>query len=200
MRIIPARYAGFNINDEISRVFVEGFYPLLKHLCRNKTKLANALAHMFKTELFYVALDGPRVAGFIACTNGQEVCVKIRRAPLRRHLGFWRGNLAYTFMKRLNVPHYPFPFEDGMGALENLAVDPDYRGQGIARRLFAYAMNAVPYCSFTLEVADNNTARQLYEKLGFREVARVSQRFAAITGTKAHVYMQKKAKMTAMAA
>ena len=149
---------------------------------------------MFKTEHFYVAMDGERAAGVIACTNGLEACVKLDRSQFCKHLGLVRGSIAYAAMhNQVDIPHYPFPFEDGMGALENLAVDPDYRGRGIARLLFAYAMEDAPYQSFALEVADNNTARQLYEKLGFREVARIPQRFAAITGTKENVYMQRMA-------
>ena len=195
MRIIPASQPGpeitaDEISAEISRVFVEGFYHLLKNLCKDKTRLAKALAHMFKMEDFFVALDGNRVAGFLACTTGLEACVKLDKTQLRKHLGFARGSLAWLAMhKQIDIPHYPFPFEEGMGALENLAVDPAYRGQDIARLLFAHVMDAVPYRSFALEVADNNTAQELYKKIGFREVARIPQKFAAITGTKANLYM-----------
>ena len=191
MQIKAARDAGPGINREISRVFVEGFYPLLRHLCRDKARLARAFEHMFKTEMFYVVLDGGRAAGILACTDGSAQCVSLDKAQLRRHLGFFRGSLAYASMHpQVDFLHYPFPLEEGMGTLENLAVDSAYRGQGIARLLMSYVIDTAPYSAYALEVADNNTAQQFYGRLGFKEVARAPQKFARITGTKANLYMK----------
>lgn len=58
----------------------------------------------------------------------------------------------------------------------NVAVHPDYRGQGIARALMEKALEAISTQGgrwVGLDVrADNRIARQLYEHLGFREVGR----------------------------
>ena len=59
----------------------------------------------------------------------------------------------------------------------NVAVHPDYRGQGIARTLMEKALEAISTQSgrwVGLDArADNRIARQLYEHLGFREVGRM---------------------------
>lgn len=54
----------------------------------------------------------------------------------------------------------------------NLAVDPAYRRRGVASTLLRSVLRA-PSTRFYLEVRESNSpARQLYEKLGFIEVAR----------------------------
>ncbi|MCL2508692.1 MAG: GNAT family N-acetyltransferase [Oscillospiraceae bacterium] len=196
MRIIPASEAG-DVRDEISRVFVEGFYPLLKMLCKDKRRLTKALAHMFRTEQYFVAMDGGRVAAIAARADGKTSSLCLNKAQLRRHLGLWRGSLAWlTMHKEVDFPKYPFPIESGMCAIENVAVDPEYRRQGLARRLLAHIIETAPGGTCVLEVADNNkNARALYESLGFREVARLKQKYTGFTGVGAYLYlrMEKKA-------
>lgn len=53
--------------------------------------------------------------------------------------------------------------------LYSIGVLPDYRGQGIADQLLAYAFSELPNKAFRLEVrVDNPKAIQLYQKHGFR--------------------------------
>ncbi len=59
----------------------------------------------------------------------------------------------------------------GEGEITNVAVDVDYRGQGIARRLMKALLargNEMGITAFTLEVRNGNEpAIRLYESLGF---------------------------------
>lgn len=58
------------------------------------------------------------------------------------------------------------------GYIYNVAVLPEYRGQGIGRELVLYILNAFRKLAFvTLEVRpSNNAAIGLYTKLGFEKV------------------------------
>ena len=62
------------------------------------------------------------------------------------------------------------------GHITNVAVDPDYQGQGMGRKLMEKLVEAVKPLgvdSMTLEVRPSNTrALALYEKLGFKSVGR----------------------------
>jgi len=191
MQIIPPNETAA-LRGEISRVFVEGFYPLLKMLCRDKSKLTKALAHAFRTEVFYALEDGGRVAAIAALADGVNSSLRLDRSELRRHLGFLRGSLAWlTMHKEVNFPKYPFPIEHGMSAIENVAVDPAYRRQGLARLLLIHIIETAPGGALVLEVADNNkAARALYGSLGFREVASLPQKYEKFTGTKAFLYLR----------
>ncbi|MFA5034760.1 MAG: ribosomal protein S18-alanine N-acetyltransferase [Candidatus Margulisiibacteriota bacterium] len=52
----------------------------------------------------------------------------------------------------------------------NMAVDPDYRGQGIAKRLMQHVLNDEDV--FFLEVrASNETAKSVYERYGFKVIS-----------------------------
>lgn len=63
------------------------------------------------------------------------------------------------------------------GRIYSLAVRPDWRGHGLARRLLSAAEVAAAdagYAGMTLEVrADNAAARALYGSLGYREAAQL---------------------------
>ncbi|MFQ6099825.1 MAG: GNAT family N-acetyltransferase [Anaerolineae bacterium] len=66
--------------------------------------------------------------------------------------------------------------ERGSFFIGNVAVHPDWQGRGIAGRLMEAALGEIAACGgrwVGLEVrADNQVARQLYERLGFREVGK----------------------------
>ncbi len=72
-----------------------------------------------------------------------------------------------------NVSIYPADTPRHLGRtwiIANVAVHPDYRGQGIAKRLMQAAMNAIQTkgSAIILQVdADNAVAQRLYEQLGF---------------------------------
>ncbi len=59
----------------------------------------------------------------------------------------------------------------GEADMMNLAVRPDYRRRGIAKRLVEELIARLPASSLTLEVRQSNAAAiALYEALGFRQV------------------------------
>jgi len=66
--------------------------------------------------------------------------------------------------------------EAGIGNIPNLAVDRNYRGQGLGRQLIAFALDTFEAAGLTharIETLDqNNVGQKLYPSMGFREVAR----------------------------
>jgi [ribosomal protein S18]-alanine N-acetyltransferase len=75
------------------------------------------------------------------------------------------GNRVAGFLVARNVA-------DGENELLNLAVDPEFRRQGVARRLLASLMADMRGEIF-LEVRESNrAARNLYKSMDFKEVTR----------------------------
>ncbi len=74
-----------------------------------------------------------------------------------------------------NVTLFPAPFPAELGrvfVVANVAVHPDYRRRGLARRLMVASMDAIRQGGGTAAIlqvdADNEPARQLYLRLGYR--------------------------------
>jgi len=79
------------------------------------------------------------------------------------HVALWDGRVAGFLVVR---PTAPDEWE-----ILNLAVAPEYRGRGVARRLVESLQTSVTGCVF-LEVRESNSAaRKLYNSMGFQEVS-----------------------------
>jgi len=174
MDFLRADKIDFDTRPQLSRVFVEGFYDWIRHFHKDKDKLTEAFIHIFDLSHFYVALDGENIAAMVACTQGYAP-ISLDRKIFAKVLGFFCGNITYFMLKRHMVRNaYPFNLSKQTGSIEFVATAPDYRKRGIAHDLIIHVMEANPYNSYVLEVADTNTgAFNLYEKLGFKEMKRV---------------------------
>ena len=66
--------------------------------------------------------------------------------------------------------------EAGIGHIPNVAIEAEFRGQGLGRRLIEHAMQQFRNCGLThakIETLEQNaTGQHLYTSLRFREVAR----------------------------
>lgn len=64
----------------------------------------------------------------------------------------------------------------GIGRIPNLAVHPDYQGQGLGRRLIEAALNHMRKEGLDIAkietLAQNDVGSSFYPRMGFREVAR----------------------------
>lgn len=192
IKIMKADTLGDDIRPQISEVFVGGFYQWLKYFSKDEEKLARAFAHMFKLELFYIAIVDGKVAGITAYTDGEEPCVNICAKEMRKHLGFIMGSFAAVVLKSQFEGHkYPFPVDKGTGSIEFVATSRAHRGKGIATAIIQHIIEATSDNEYILEVADTNTnAVKLYEKLGFREFTRVRMKNPKQSGVNFLVYMR----------
>ncbi|MDL2217797.1 GNAT family N-acetyltransferase [Christensenellaceae bacterium OttesenSCG-928-M15] len=183
---------GESARKEISDIFVEGFFQWLQFFSKDKATLKAAFAHMFNLDVFYIALAADKIVGIAACTNGTVPSVRLQKNELTRHLGFLRGRIAYSVLKKeFEEKQYPFSIPSGMGMVEFVATAPGYRGKGVAMSIIRHIFDATPYAEYALEVADANTnAVRLYEKLGFSEFLRIPQKHGKRSGVNNLVYMK----------
>ncbi|RBP96061.1 acetyltransferase (GNAT) family protein [Cytobacillus firmus] len=191
MNIIRANEAKGKIRNEMSVIFVDGFYQWLNYFSKDKAKLYRTFAHMFNTEVFYTAAADNHIASIAACTNNTPA-VRLKYSEFRKHLGLIMGSIAYIILKKeFEKKQYPFQISENMGAIEFVATSVNYRGQGVAAELLKSIMDSASYDEYVLEVADTNTnAIKLYEKLGFAEFMRIPQKHSERSGVNHLVYMK----------
>ncbi|GGE58776.1 GNAT family N-acetyltransferase [Priestia taiwanensis] len=192
MKVIRASECNNEIKMKMSKIFVDGFFQWLTFFSKDKEKLTKAFCHMFNLDVFYVAVIDDEIAGIAACTDGRVPSVHLERKELRKHLGFFRGTIAYAVLKReFEEKSYPFEITSGMGMVEFVATSSTYRGKGVATAIMNHIFASTPYRTYALEVADTNTnAVKLYEKIGYMEFLRVKQKHSKRSGVNYLVYMK----------
>ncbi|MCU1806459.1 hypothetical protein NVV31_13815 [Cytobacillus firmus] len=99
MNIIRACEADRNISNEMSTIFVDGFYQWLNYFSKDKAKLYGTFVHMFNTEVFYTAAVDNNFAAIAAYTNNIP-SVKLKYSEFRKHLRFIMGSIAYIILKK----------------------------------------------------------------------------------------------------
>ncbi|MBD2844067.1 GNAT family N-acetyltransferase [Paenibacillus sp. IB182496] len=183
--VVRADRAGMEVRSQIAEIFADGFSQWLTYFSKDRDVIAKAFAHMFVLDQFYVALAGDRVAAFGACTDCRSFALALQRAPLRRHLGWFKGTMAAIVLKK----EFQKPFADPpaeTGSVEFIGTALSFRGQGAASAVIRHMLDHLPYRTYLIEeVADTNIpAIRLYEKLGFTEYKRnsLSPRQARMSG------------------
>jgi len=182
----------FDPRLQMGMIFAEGFYQWLQYFSKDKEKLARGAAHFFDLSQFFVALHGDEIAAIVACTDGRKP-ITLDRRILCKELGFFRGRLAYTMLKKNVIENaYPFPLNGDMGSIEFVVSSTKYRRMGSTHGLLTYVMETMPYKDYVLEVVDTNTgAIALYEKLGFTEIQRIAEKHEKRSGFAYKIYMKR---------
>ena len=186
----------FNPRPALSQIFVEAWYDVLKMLCKNQVKLNKAFEHIFQLDKFYVAICDGEILSSIALSNreNQSRVIHLDKKELQKHLGFFRGMLIYTILhKELIKTDYAIDIPKTTGVIEFVATAKSARGQGLAGKLIAYAMQTNHFNEYLLEVADNNqSAIKLYQRLGFSQFHQEkSKRNPKLTGFEYMLYMRR---------
>jgi len=175
MEFLKASNYLFDPRPQMGKIFAEGFYNHgLKAISSDKDKLADALAHSFCLDKFYLAVESESILGIAACTNGKAP-ILLSKKDLIQKLGFIRGRIAFWALNKFMVNHhYPFEILDTTGVIEFVATSPEHRGKGVASKLITHIMDDKQKNDYLLEVADSNTsAIRVYEKLGFVEFTKI---------------------------
>ncbi len=172
--VIKADMSKFDPRIQMAELFADGFMQWLTFFSKDKDIIAKAFAHMFDLDQFYIAVDGGKVVGMIACTNGYSSSVTLNTKELRNHLGFYKGSLAGIFLKKEFSGGIQEPMP-GKGSIEFVGTSSEYRGKGVATMIFRHIIDNTPYTEYVIdEVADTNAAAiNLYQKWGFEEYKRI---------------------------
>lgn len=198
LNIIRASELGDGARGQMSQLFVEGFGKHFLFFSKDTKRLAAAFAHIFRLEVFYLAVEDGHIVGMAACTDGLCTSVRISSPCFRKHLGYYKGTLAGLFLKNELENHpYPFPIAQGeqIGSVEYVVVGQAHRGTGVGAALLRHIHALPQYQSFVLEVADTNLpALRLYQKQGYREFLRVKQKHTKYSGINELIYMRYAAK------
>lgn len=194
MKVICAREVSSNhIRNEISSIFVDGFYEWIKFFSKDKDVLKKAFAHMFNLDAFYIAIIDERVAGFASISNDRVKNISLNRKQLQKHLGFFMGFFAYKVLrKEFEDKKYPVTITSDMQPIEFVATSSNHQRCGVASKIIQYIFEYDPHTSFVLEVADTNSkAVALYKKLGFEEITRIKMKNSKQSGVDNLLYMVK---------
>lgn len=183
----------YDIPLSLSSLLVEGFYQWLQFFNKDKNTLIRAFAHIFNPNMFYVAVIDEKIVGMAAVSKNQEPCVSLNKIELQKHLGRFKGYLAYKILKKEFIEKkYPFRITDDMHLIEFVATQEKYRRMGVAYKIIEYILDHNSP-TFVLEVADNNaSAISLYDKLGFKEFNRMKIKGGKRNGVTYAIYMQYK--------
>lgn len=194
MKVICAGEVSSNhIRNEISSIFVDGFYEWIKFFSKDKDVLKKAFTHMFNLDAFYIAIIDEQVAGFASICNDRIKNISLNRKQLQKHLGFFMGFFAYKVLrKEFEDKKYPFTTTSDMQPIEFVATSSNHQRCGVASKIIQYIFEHDPHTSFILEVADTNSkAVALYKKLGFKEITRIKMKNSKQSGVDNLLYMIK---------
>ena len=171
--VIRADKIDIDVRNQMSRIFADGFAQWLGYFSKDKEVIANAFAHMFVLDQFYIAIVDNKVAGMVACTDCKNLSVRLNKRELRKYLGFVKGSIAGIVLKK----EFESPFENppkDTGSIEYVGTTSEFRGRGVASQIIKYIFDNTPYSEYIIEeVADTNIpAINLYKKIGFEEYKR----------------------------
>jgi len=174
MEIKPAKDVNDNIQEKISKLYVEAFGSYMDAISKSPEKLVKAFTHMFVVDDFYVCIIDNEVVGMMACTNKETYGIKHDKKLLIKELGLIKGLVANMILKKLftKFPKYPIEMDGKTGSIEHVVTNSNYRKKGIATSIMEYIFALNMYEKYVLEVFDTNeNAIKLYKKLGFKEVS-----------------------------
>lgn len=188
IRVMPMRAFESDVHREAAAVFVDGYYPELSFLSKDRETLIDAFRKIICADVFYVATLDREIVGILACSDNRMRAMKIDPAIWRQAFGFVKGTISYAVMK--GEFNRPLTYPDDTGYIECVATAVSARGKGVSTALFRHVLENARYRRYVLEVVDtNDTACRLYKKLGFAEIERKKERFSKLKGFHERIYM-----------
>ena len=156
----------------VAELFYLSFGEKLAGLVLPKDREAGIafLAESFCLDEVYAALDAAGQVLGVAFVTGHQRVLCVKRDALAAAYGRFGGAWRYATYRTLSGGRRTYP-KDVRG-LEGFSVSPDCRGKGIgAAMIDRIASDARDEGARAIElnVGDNNPARHLYERSGFRQ-------------------------------
>lgn len=154
--------------DDLAHIVCEAFPKKVAALKVSREQAVQILVDSIDLDAAFYAYRGERLVGVAGIFTRAQRFLSFRFPDLRRRFGLLR---ALVFQLILAFESRP---AEGECTIETLAVAAEARGQGIGTELLNEAERYARehgYAVLSLDVVDTNLrARQLYERLGFREV------------------------------
>jgi ribosomal protein S18 acetylase RimI-like enzyme len=176
---------------QMSDVLVRGFAEDFSFFSSDPATLSSLFEHMILPTRFYVALVDEQPAAVASFTTGNQQCFAPRWREFRRHLGLWRGAVAYVVVRTQFLAVYDGA-RPGLAEIGFVATAPAHQGRGVATALLTHLLSLPTFQEYVVEdIKDNNApALALYAKLGFTEYKRRPERFSKRAGFSEYVSMR----------
>lgn len=175
IKIVPLKDISENIDSRLAEIFIDGYYNDMKFFSRDRTKLEKAVTGSFNKNCYHIAFYEDEIAGIIACSNGNERAMTLKKEQFQKSVGRFKTFIGYGFVKKELC--LPKDMSSDVGYIECVATHSDFRGKGIATEMTKYIINNLDYREFILDVVLNNTvAYNIYKKIGFVESDRTKDR------------------------
>src|SRR5690554_612839 len=130
LQVRPMSAYDSDVCREVAAVFVDGYYPELSFLSKDRTTLIDAFKSMICPDVFYVAELNQEIVGILACSNNRKRALTVTPSILRKSFGFWKGSLSYLFMN--NEFNKKLPYPNDTGYIECVATSVKARGKGVS--------------------------------------------------------------------
>jgi ribosomal protein S18 acetylase RimI-like enzyme len=191
IRVARGDELGESYRRRISDVLVQGFAEDFSFFSADPVRLADLFEHMILLDRFYVAVIDGEPAAVASLTTKDEQCFAPRWREFRRHLGLWRGLVAYFVVRTQFMAVYDGARE-GLAEVGFVATAPDHQGQGVGTALLTHLLGLPAFREYVVEeIKDTNAAALgLYAKLGFTEYKRRPERFAKRAGFSEYISMR----------
>jgi len=183
--------------DSYLKIEFDAFFEKLKFIFSNRKNAAfgiirSEIAKNIGTGRYYNAKIDDRIVGIIEIVSRENIESHIKEFHnYFKYLGFHRAVKAFI-LTAIEIPK----LDNRTIYIDNVAVDPNNRRQGIAKKMLSFAedfskrngKNALKLWV----AAGNKNAYRLYKKFGFTELARRSSGIAErYMGYRDWIYMKK---------
>ncbi len=174
---------------KIAYCIAEAYENDFKELKKTTQTIANALESGIQVKRFYVAEEeGNGVVGILAISDSSGRSVLTDKKSYKKSFGFIKGSIVTIVLKDAFEKQLEYSSE--VGYIEFVGVLKSYQRRGITTKLLDYAIEDSKYSKYDLEVTNINVgAYKCYEKYGFKEYRRISEKKPKRVGFEERIYM-----------
>lgn len=171
--MITIRKAEDNDLEAVAKLLVKSFSHSLSFLGANAEVI---VSKSIRAKGFYVAEQG-RIIGVVALSDCNSSAIQLDKRAMKSCLGALKGTILSIFAAREIKPKVILA--DSEAFIDAVAIDEEFRGNGIAKQMIEHILTQNKYDAVFLEVLDANAAAiSSYRKCGFRELSRKRVRLA----------------------